>query len=145
MRASEIMTHPVHTLPASMTTRDAFAFFDTGLDIKRHKSYPVVDEAGSVIGMVSRSDVLRWSRAGWPEGQTLAERPDVGEAFVGYADELIGHLADRMAAADVGRVPVIDRATGTLVGLIARRDLLRVRASAARLERERARPLAIPG
>jgi len=95
--------------------------------------------------MVSRSDVLRWSREGWPKGQTLEERPDVGEVFVGYTDELVGHLADRMASADVGRVPVVDRGTGKLAGLLARRDLLRVRAHAARLERERARPLTIPG
>jgi chloride channel protein, CIC family len=145
MRVSEIMTHPVHTLPSRMSTEDALAFFDTENGVKRHKSYPVVDDAGQVVSMVSRSDVLRWSREGWPQGQTLEERPDVGEVFVGYADELVGHLADRMAAADVGRVPVIDRATGKVAGLIARRDLLRVRAHAARLERERATPLKVPG
>jgi len=144
MRVSEIMTHPVDTLPARMSTQDAAAFFDTESGIKRHKSYPVVDDAGAVVGMVSRSDVLRWSREGWAKGQTLEARPDVGEAFVGYADELIGHLADRMAAADVGRVPVVDRATGKLVGLIARRDLLRVRALAARLERDRGRAFTLP-
>ncbi|MGH9917413.1 MAG: CBS domain-containing protein [Nitrososphaerales archaeon] len=104
-RVSEIMTHPVHTLPASMATEGALAFFDTENGIKRHKSYQVVDDAGSVVGMVSRSDVLRWSGEGWPEGQTLQERPDVGEAFVGYADELIGHLADRMAAAESAGCP----------------------------------------
>ena len=145
MRVSEIMTQPVHTLPARMTTEDALAFFDTENGVKRHKSYPVVDDDGSVVSMVSRADVLRWSREGWPKGQTLEETPDVGEVFVGYTDELVGHLADRMASADVGRVPVVDRATGKLAGLIARRDLLRVRAHTARLERDRARPLTIPG
>jgi chloride channel protein, CIC family len=145
MRVSEIMTQPVDTLPARMSTEDALAFFDTENGVKRHKSYPVVDEAGNVVSMVSRADVLRWSREGWTKGQTLEERPDVGEVFVGYTDELVGHLADRMASADVGRVPIIDRATGKLAGLLARRDLLRVRAHAARLERDRARPLTMPG
>ncbi|MGH8302465.1 MAG: chloride channel protein [Steroidobacteraceae bacterium] len=147
MRVSEIMTHPVHTLPARMPTEEAFTFFDSdsGTGVKRHKSYPVIDDAGHVVGMVSRSDVLRWSREGWPKGQTLEDRPEVGEVFVGYTDELAGHLADRMAAADIGRVPVVDRATGKLAGLLARRDLLRVRAHAARLERDRARPLTMPG
>jgi chloride channel protein, CIC family len=145
MRVSEIMTQPVDTLPARMSTEEALAFFDTENGVKRHKSYPVVDETGQVVSMVSRADVLRWSREGWTKGQTLEERPDVGEVFVGYTDELVGHLADRMASADVGRVPIVDRATGKLAGLLARRDLLRVRAHAARLERERARPLAIPG
>ncbi len=145
MQVSEVMTHPVHTLPASMTTEDVLAFYDTENGVKRHKSYPVVDDAGRVLGMVSRSDVLRWSREGWPEGQTLGDRRDVGEAFVGYTDEMVGHLADRMAAADIGRVPIVDRTTGKLAGLLARRDLLRVRAHAAKLERERSSPLTLPG
>jgi CIC family chloride channel protein len=145
MRVSEIMTHPVDTLPARTSTKDAVAFFEPENGIKRHKSYPVVDDAGKVVGMVSRSDVLRWSREGWPKGQTLAELAEAGEVFVGHTDELVGHLADRMASADIGRVPVIDRATGKVTGLVARRDLLRVRAHTARLERERARPLTIQG
>jgi len=33
-----------------------------------------------------------------------------------------------MIANDVGRVPILERATGRLVGLVARRDLLKVRA-----------------
>jgi len=141
MRVSEIMTQPVHTLPARMPTEEALAFFDIENGTKRHKSYPVVDDAGRVVRVVSRADVLRWSREGWPKGQTLEQSPEVGEVFVGYTDELVGHLADRMAAADIGRVPIIDRATGKLAGLLARRDLLRVRAHAARLERERARAI----
>jgi CIC family chloride channel protein len=145
MRVSEIMTHPVNTLPARMSTEEALAFFDIENGAKRHKSYPVIDDDGRVVGMVSRADVLRWSREGWPKGQTLEQRPGFGEVFVGYMDELVGHLADRMAAADVGRVPIVDRATGKLAGLVARRDLLRVRALVARLELERARPITIPG
>ncbi|HUA24278.1 MAG TPA: chloride channel protein [Steroidobacteraceae bacterium] len=145
MRVSEIMTQPVDTLPAHMTTEDAVAFFDAESSVKRHKSYPVINEAENVVGVVSRADVLRWSREGWTEGEMLDERPDVGEVLVGYTDELVGHLADRMASANVGRVPIVDRTTGKLAGLLARRDLLRVRAHAARLERDRARPLAIPG
>jgi chloride channel protein, CIC family len=139
MRVREIMTQPVETLPARLSTADALAFFDRENAVKLHKSYPVIDDAGRVVGMVSRADVLRWSRAGWPRGQTLEDAVATGEVFFGYADELVGHIADRMAAADVGRVPVIDRATGQLVGLLAARDLLRVRACAARLEQERGR------
>jgi len=143
MRVSEIMTSPVNTLPARMTTAEALAFFDTGNGTNRHKSYPVINDASQVVGMVSRADVLRWSREGWPQGQTLEESTAAGESFVGYTDELVGHLADRMASADVGRVPIVDRATGRLAGLLARRDLLRVRTYAARLERDRDR--AMPG
>jgi chloride channel protein, CIC family len=87
--------------------------------------------------MVSRADTLRWTMSGWPAGQTLGEQLADRDLLVGYDDEMVGSLADRMAAADLGRVPILRRADGAVVGLVARRDLLRVRASVVRHERER--------
>ena len=144
MRVSEIMTQSVETLPASLRIAEAIAFFDADTGRSRHKSYPVVDAEQRVVGVVSRSDVLRWTREGWLSEETLGSRRQDREVFVGHSDELVGRLADRMAAADIGRAPILDRATGRLVGLVARRDLLCVRASAGRQERERARVLRIP-
>ncbi|MDE3114972.1 MAG: chloride channel protein, partial [Pseudomonadota bacterium] len=145
MRVSEIMAKPVDALPASTPIAEAVAFFDTPSDTRRHKSYPVVDEDNRATGMVSRSDVLRWTRDGWNSGETLRDHGNTTGFFVGYADELVGKLADRMVAADIGRAPIIERQTGQLVGLVARRDLLRVRAQAARQEHERGRMLRMFG
>ncbi len=52
MRAGEIKAHPVHTLPGSMARVDAL-FFATETGVNRHKSDPVIDESGRVIGLVS--------------------------------------------------------------------------------------------
>ena len=103
----------------------------------------MVDDAGRVVGMVSRSDMLRWSREGRPDEETLGERLGSPEVFVGHPEERVGDLADRMIAADVGRVPIVERTSGVLVGLVARRDLLRVRAHAGQLERERAQLMSL--
>jgi CBS domain-containing protein len=46
-------------------------------------------------------------------------------------------VTDLMITEDVGRVPVIEPATGRLVGLIARKDLLRLREHAQALEKRR--------
>jgi H+/Cl- antiporter ClcA len=137
----DIMSRPVDTLPASMPIESAVAHFTS--PEARHKSYPVLDDEGAPIGIVSRTDVLRWTRDGWDKGETL--RIAACELLVGYADELAGELADRMALRDIGRVPIIDRQTGRLVGLVARRDLLRVRALAQTEEQQRARLLHIGG
>jgi CIC family chloride channel protein len=145
MRVADVMTSPVDTLAASLPVAEAISFFTAIDESKRHKSYPVVERDGSVVAMVSRSDILRWTREGWAEGATLGEQQRGRAVFVGYSDDLVGHLADRMAAADIGRVPVVDRATGALVGLIARRDLLRVRARIAAEEGNRQRLLKLPG
>jgi H+/Cl- antiporter ClcA len=138
-RVRDIMTNPVETMAATMTVSDAVAFF-TDSAVRRHKSYPIVDDANTPIGMVSRADVLRWTQEGWTPKAILGDSRD-DDLTIGYADELVGQLADRMAARQVGRVPIIDRRTGTLVGLVARRDLLRVRGRVNDQERHRARAL----
>jgi CBS domain-containing protein len=140
-RVDQIMAKPVHTLAGSIPVDEAIAFFMAAEGPKRHKSYPIVDEAGKLIGVVSRADVLRWSRDGWGNARTLAEAQSDDDAFTCYADELAGHLADRMAVSDFGRVPILERGTDRVVGLVARRDLLRVRARAIKEEREKRRLL----
>jgi CBS domain-containing protein len=145
MRVADIMAKPVDTLPTTMTVTDAVAFFSLDAVALRHKSYPVIDANGKLAGIVSRADVFRWTRDGWDEGLTLGDTCDGGSLVTSYADELVGRLADRMAEFDKGRVPVIDRASGKLVGLVARRDLLRVRAAAGREEFERERPFKLFG
>ncbi|HTO39622.1 MAG TPA: chloride channel protein [Rhizomicrobium sp.] len=145
MRVSDIMAQPVDTLPATMTVSDAVAFFSLAADAVRHKSYPVVDEHGTLTGIVSRADIFRWTRDGWEDGLTLGTACDGDSLVTATADELAGRVADRMAMRDVGRVPVIDRATGKLTGLVARRDLLRVRANSGRDEHERERAFKLFG
>jgi hypothetical protein len=46
-----------------------------------------------------------------------------------------------MAVADVGRVPIIERQSGQMVGLVARRDLLRVRTRVRVEEQHRSKML----
>jgi CBS domain-containing protein len=139
MRVAEIMAKPAHRLPASITVAEAITFFQAEPEKARHKSYPLVDEAERVVGMVSRSDILRWTRRGGQDDNSPAINHGGTNIVVGYDDELVGALADRMANAGTGRVPIIDRVTGKLVGLVARRDLLRVRAHAIRQELDRSR------
>jgi CBS domain-containing protein len=133
------MSHPVETLPATMPIADAVTFFTAAEGAARFKSYPVVDAKGMPVWMVSRADILRWSREGWPPGGTLQDA--AGDLMIAYADELVGHLADRMAVADVGRVPIIERQSRQLVGLVARRDLLRARTRVRTEEQHRAKLL----
>ncbi|MGH6975102.1 MAG: chloride channel protein [Stellaceae bacterium] len=137
MRVADIMAMPIDTLAADMPVGDAITFFTGPEAASRHKSYPVVDTDGRLVGMVARSDALRWTMAGWPAGHTLRDLIAERELVTGYEDELVGELADRMAAAEVGRAPVLRRVDDVVVGLVARRDLLRVRAHLVRQERKR--------
>ena len=125
-RVADIMIRNVETLPADMKVVDAIDFYSS--EAHRHKSYPVIDGEGALLGMIARADALNWAED--PESQklTLAEALDGATLLKGYDDEIVAALADRMIAHDVGRVPILWRATGRLAGLVARRDLLKVRA-----------------
>jgi len=137
MRVGDIMARPAETLPAGMAIGEVVKFFTAEGPPKRHKSYPVVEAGGKLIGIVSRSDVLRWTVEGWPTDQVLRDVVSEQELTVGYEDDLVGNLADRMAAADASRVPILRHGDRAVVGLVARRDLLRVRMQGRRHETER--------
>jgi CIC family chloride channel protein len=136
-RVRDIMAHPADSLPVSWTVGETLTFFTAPNAPRRHKSYPVTDADGRVVGMVSRADALRWLRDEHSKTTLLRDQVAGQEPIVAYDDELAGQLADRMTAEDVGRVPILERQSQALVGLVARRDLLRVRTNIMRHELER--------
>ncbi len=131
----EVMATPVDTLPASMTVAAAIAFFTAAEP--RHKSYPVTDASGRLAGMVSRANVLDWMRA--PPEDTIGGAAGDANPTIAYPDETAAVVADRMVRAGTGRVPVVSRQDGRVVGLLARKDLLRVRQRVAAEEQDRER------
>ena len=137
VRVADIMAHPAEALPADWTVGETLTFFTAEDAPQRHKSYPVTDVDGRVLGMVSRADALKWLRDEQSPTTALREQITGQDLVIGYDDELAGQIADRMTSTDVGRVPIVSRKSGSLVGLVARRDLLRVRTNMVRHERER--------
>ena len=135
LRVSEVMVRDVDTLPAAMPIDEAVSFFSG--ETRRHKSYPLIDSGGQVAGMVARADVLRWRAESPHGGESLFDRVSDRSLTVGYPDEPVSHLADRMVVADIGRVPIVERDTQRLVGLVSRKDLLRIRATAKSTETSR--------
>jgi chloride channel protein, CIC family len=136
LRVNEVMVRNVDTLPVAMPIDEAVSFFSG--ETRRHKSYPLIDASGRVAGMVARADVLRWRAENAHGGESLFDRVSDRSLTVGYADEPVSHLADRMVLADVGRVPIVDRDTQKLVGLVSRKDLLLIRATSKSAEASRA-------
>lgn len=135
VRVSAIMTQAVDTLPDTATVGQAVAHFTTLQPV--HTSYPVVDAQGVVVGEVTRADSLAWALNAQDDSRTLAQMLVGREQVIGYPDELASRIADRMALSGVGRVPIVDRATGRLLGIVGRKDLFRSRARRLRDETAR--------
>ena len=133
--AGQLMTPDPKTLDGSMPIPDAVKFFS---DEAEHRSYPVVDENGRLLGLVSRTDALRWQVSQKTEG-TLAEAMSDASAGFAFPDTPCGEVADMMVDSGTGRVPIIDPQSRRVVGIISRQDLLKVRSSQKRTESARSR------
>jgi CBS domain-containing protein len=70
--------------------------------------------------VVTRRDLLNPQLPGTMRLRELPKRPPV----VVYSDCTLREAADHMVNHDIGRLPVIDRATTAVVGMITRSDLL---------------------
>jgi CBS domain-containing protein len=140
VNAESIMLKDVKTLPGTMTITEAIDFFSTSEF--RYSCYPVLDKGHNVLGLITRADPINWAvdaKNGHDHGgTTLQEYLRDQELLVGYPDELAGRIADRMAVSGVGLIPIIDRASGQLLGMIGRKDLLRVRVERLHEEDDRA-------
>ncbi|MQB42032.1 chloride channel protein [Rhizobium sp. ICMP 5592] len=134
-RVADIMIAKVDTLPATMPAAEALAQLTAKTDA--HRFYPVIETDGRLVGMISRADALRWRNEPDLAGQTLYDLISDTSIPVAHPEDTVGRVADIMIQADTGRVPVVDERTGILIGLIARKDLLRLRSAANRSEFER--------
>ncbi|OWV78467.1 chloride channel protein [Rhizobium sp. N122] len=134
-RAREIMISDVDTLPVTMTIGEACDFFAS--EQKTHRIYPVVDTQGKLAGIVSRADALLWQGKPDLAAQTLGETVTDDSVPVGHPDDTVAFIADLMLSTDNGRIPIVDPASGRLRGLIARKDLLRLRSSLRSAELDR--------
>lgn len=135
LRVSQVMTTPVQTLPADWTVAQAIAHFTTAQPV--HTSYPVLDAEGAVVGEVTRADTLAWAIDDEQTGRTLGEALQGRDLVYGHPEELASQIADRMALTGAGRIPILDRANGRLVGIVGRKDLFRSRARRLREESQR--------
>ncbi|MGN6497753.1 MAG: chloride channel protein [Tsuneonella sp.] len=133
--AGDLMTADPETLPEAMTVAETVRFFETA----RHRSYPVLGRGERPIGLVSRRDALRWRQDGGTDAETIGEQLSDSSLPVVTPDTPADAVANLMITEQIGRICVVAPDTGALVGIVARRDLLRSRAAVLRGEMERGR------
>ncbi|NOW45243.1 H+/Cl- antiporter ClcA/CBS domain-containing protein [Novosphingobium sp. SG751A] len=123
-QVERIMTPAPQTMADTMLVSDALAFFADGA---WHRSYPVVNAAGGLVGMVSRGDALSWQSGGREADLCLRDvLSDASEPYV-WPQTPIGVLADLILETGKGRIPVLSPADGRVIGMVTRHDLLKAR------------------
>jgi len=139
MTVKEVMSREVVTLPHSLPVKDLLAQYFAGGNGHTHQGYPVVDDLGHLIGIVTRSNLLEPSLVETINALVVADILE-REPVTAYAEESCRSAAEKMAQARVGRLPVVaDDDRRHLVGIITRSDLLKPRARSADEEQRRER------
>ena len=102
-----------------------------------HQGFPLVDDAGLLVGVVTRKDLYREVAPGTPL-RALSTRPLV----VITDDGSLREAADLMAEQQIGRLPVVARTDPQkLLGILTRSDL--IAAHVGRLDEQRLERVAV--
>jgi CBS domain-containing protein len=140
LRVEDVMETDVPTVPSSLRVDTLFRQLANGDPVLgRRQAWPIVDDAGRLVGILTRGDLLAAldSTDQEPEAQCVL---DAGTArpFVAYQDELLEEATARMLRHDVGRLPVVSRDNpAQLVGYLGRESVMAAWFLVAREERER--------
>ncbi len=136
VQVEEVMMRPPVTVPASLpASLLANEFLRTG----RH-GFPVIDEEGGLVGIVSLEDYRRASNQGDVDLSKLTvEQITTRNPITAFPDETVDMVLRRMAPRDLSRLPVVARDDPRrLLGVVRRNDIVRAYEVGA-LRREEAR------
>jgi CBS domain-containing protein len=111
---------PVVTLSATQTVDAVRAWIASDAKGSTHQGFPVINDAGHIQGVVTRRQIFAPNESGTRLIAELIRRPP----SVCYTDATLREAADRMVDHDIGRLPVLERGTNRLVGIVTRSDLL---------------------
>lgn len=117
---SRAMVTDTEPVPRSMPVRDLIG----RLDPVAHHALPVVDDEGRLAGIVSVTDVAEAAVEDEPD--LVAGDIATGEPVTCFPDEPLSEALQRMAAREVGQLPVVDRLDPTrLLGMLRRPEIIR--------------------
>lgn len=132
----EVMRTKVVVLPAEMPIADLHGTLLREPVERGQHLFPVLDASKQVRGVVTRKQLLKMIET---QAGTLSDV--LKEPVVAYPDEPLRAVVFRMAETGLTRMPVVDRESRQLAGMVALTDLLRARLRNLTEERHRERVL----
>lgn len=120
---SEVMSTPLITVTPDKNVKEAASLMaENGIG-----SLVVVDEKGSLIGIVTVTDIIREvvAKGLLPEKVRVSDIMTRNIYYV-MADDTIRRAAEIMAEKGIGHLPVIDPNTYKVVGMVSKTDILKI-------------------
>jgi chloride channel protein, CIC family len=95
--------------------------------VVRRQALLILDDAGKLVGIITRGDVLRALDKD-SSGAVTVQEAGKTHLVVTYPDELVSEAAAKLLRFDIGRLPVVDRADERkVVGYVGRGAILSAR------------------
>jgi CBS domain-containing protein len=124
LKAKDVMTTPVITVSPDASLVDATKL----LAANRITGVPVADAEGKVIGILTEKDVLNFAYKYVGTLRNTKVKEAMTEHVVSFpSDTPVEAIAICFSKSEFRRVPIIDE--GKLVGIISRRDIIRLMSS----------------
>ncbi len=141
----EVMRRNVVALPAKASLPELAARLTAEPAPRGQHLFPVLDEDGNFIGVVTRSDLLAATQAQPADGAVKTIESIVrSQPVVAYPDEPLRVVIYRMAETGLTRFPVVRREDPRcLEGMVSLTDALKARARILEAERRRERFLSL--
>jgi H+/Cl- antiporter ClcA/predicted transcriptional regulator len=138
----DVMETDVVTVDPARRVVDVHAAMERRELARRQRILPVLNADNRLAGAVPWVDVLEQVASG--DEQAIIGDVMLGDLVVAYPDETLREVADRMAARQVGVLPVVTRgAPDVLQGIVTQFDLLAAQQRILEEERHRERVLHI--
>ena len=129
MRVGEVMDSNAPTVPADATiTRFAELIAQGDPRFARHQGTLIVDDAGRLVGIITRGDIVRALQGSSSRNVTVL---DAGKRnpIVTYPDEPLNDAIHKMLHNNIGRLPVVSRDdSGKILGYFGRANVVSARA-----------------
>ena len=119
MRVADVMQRPVYSATPTTTAREVAV----NLLMSRISGFPIVDESGALVGIVTELDLIRALRSGKDLEATLAAEIMTPDVITVDAGEDIETVMETLDTEQIIRIPVTS--DGRLVGVVARGDVIR--------------------
>jgi H+/Cl- antiporter ClcA len=135
----EVMRTKCAAIPADATIADLRRTLVREPAQRGQHLYPVVDGQRRLRGVITRKQLRQLMESTAPAGAPLAEA--LRDPVVAEPDEPLRTVVSRMAETGFTRLPVVQGASGELVGMVSLQDLLLARVRNLNEERRRERVL----
>jgi CBS domain-containing protein len=117
---SEVASKEITALAADEEVAEVRAWLQSGAPGSEHHAFPILNEDGTLRGVLTRRDVWAEHAAHAPLHRLLKRPPAVA-----FANSSLREAADLMVKEGVGRLPVVARDDPSkVIGMLSRGDLL---------------------